>query len=91
MLTVITYDISDDKRRNDVSSELENYGMRVQKSVFECYLNDEQLNDLKTTIENMIDITTDNIRYYFLCKKDYRKVVIDGIETVYRNDDYFMI
>ncbi|VAX34219.1 hypothetical protein MNBD_NITROSPIRAE03-419, partial [hydrothermal vent metagenome] len=34
---VVTYDITDDKRREQVSSELENYGMRVQKSIFECY------------------------------------------------------
>jgi CRISPR-associated protein Cas2 len=33
---VITYDIADDGRRDDVATLLSGYGPRVQLSVFEC-------------------------------------------------------
>jgi len=36
MLYLITYDIADDRRREDVATLLSGYGPRVQLSVFEC-------------------------------------------------------
>lgn len=38
MRYVITYDIADDHRREDVATLLSGYGPRVQLSVFECEL-----------------------------------------------------
>ncbi len=38
MLTVIAYDIAEDRRRTQVSTLLEDYGVRVNYSVFECEL-----------------------------------------------------
>ncbi len=89
MLVVITYDITDDKIRGKVANELKNHGMRVQKSIFECYLDKDQINKLKDTLETMVDITIDHVRFYYMCKKD--KVAVDGIKIIYRDEDYFMI
>lgn len=36
MLYLVTYDICDAKRLRQISSLLRRYGLRVQKSVFEC-------------------------------------------------------
>ena len=91
MFMVVTYDITDDKRRDQISSELQNYGMRVQKSIFECYPDYDQIDTLKASLETMIDITTDHIRFYYLCKKDHRKTAVEGVQLIYRNADYFMI
>jgi len=88
---VVTYDITDDKRRQQVSSELQNYGARVQKSIFECHLDYNQIETLKASLETMIDITTDHIRFYYLCKKDHRKTAVEGVQLIYRDEDYFMI
>jgi CRISPR-associated protein Cas2 len=41
MLVLVTYDISDNKRRTKLATFLEGYGRRVQKSVFECWLTDK--------------------------------------------------
>ena len=50
MLYLVTYDICDAKRLQKVSSLLRRYGIRVQKSVFECRINDtlccKMLNEL---------------------------------------------
>lgn len=55
MLILITYDISDDKRRNKIASILEGYGNRVNFSVFECILSQTKLNKLTKEIQSIID------------------------------------
>ena len=42
MFYLVCYDIVSDTRRNKVSKLLESYGLRVQKSVFECVLDEQQ-------------------------------------------------
>jgi len=91
MLVVIAYDITDDKIRQSVSSELKNYGMRVQKSLFECYLDHKQFKGLKDSLEALIDLNSDHIRFYHICKKDQNRVEIDGVRTIYKDEDYFMV
>jgi len=91
MLIVIAYDITDDKIRERVSSKLMNHGMRVQKSLFECYLNHEQFKRLKSSLEALIDLNNDHIRFYHICKKDQDRIEIEGVRTIYRDEDYFMI
>jgi len=91
MLIVVTYDVTDNKRRNTIASELKNYGARVQKSVFECHLEPDQIEEMKEALEILIDIGTDHIRFYPLCMKDYPKIEVAGTGTVCRDEDYFMI
>ena len=49
-LTLIIYDISDNKRRLKMVKLLENFGYRVQKSAFEALLDRQSLNKLKSQI-----------------------------------------
>ena len=91
MLVLVTYDITDDRRRSGVSRELENFGMRVQRSVFECYLDTAQLKELKARLEHRIDLAEDHIRFYSICRKDAGKMEIEGNGIIYRDDDYFVV
>jgi CRISPR-associated protein Cas2 len=45
MRVVVSYDISDDKRRRKVAQIMEGYGYRVQYSVFECDLDKKRSGD----------------------------------------------
>lgn len=66
--TVITYDISNDKRRRKVVKILEGLGYRVQYSVFECELSKYQLKNLRNLLKSCVKPrTTDSIRFYVLC------------------------
>jgi CRISPR-associated protein Cas2 len=61
---LVCYDISDDKRRNRLSSWLLRFGMRVQESVFELTLKDDvQFNRLWRGVESKI-ATGDSVRAY---------------------------
>ena len=65
---VIVYDISNNKRRAKVSTYLEAYGSRVNRSVFEClFSSSKKLEILKVALKEMVDKKTDSIRVYILC------------------------
>ena len=47
MLYLIAYDISIDARRTKLAELLEGFGQRVQRSVFECDLNEREYQGLE--------------------------------------------
>lgn len=61
------FDISDDRARRYIARELEHYGLRVQKSVFEITVdNDKALVKLKQQLQKWAE-EGDDIRFYHLC------------------------
>lgn len=68
MLTVIAYDITDDRRRERVSTLLEDYGLRVNYSVFECELEGEEFAQVCAALARLIDTREDRILLYRLCE-----------------------
>ena len=68
---IVSYDISDNKRRKRVSDILEGYGMRVNRSLFECLIkNAKALDALKKELIKEIDPKNDSVRFYFVNTKD---------------------
>lgn len=65
-LCVVSYDISKDRTRNKVSKVLEGFGQRVQYSLFECKLNNTQLQILKMKLLKLINNGEDSIIIYRL-------------------------
>jgi len=70
---LVIYDISDSRRRNKLSGLLESYGVRVQKSAFECFLAKSEINDLLKSAARIIDIEQDSLRLYRLNNNDVMK------------------
>jgi CRISPR-associated protein Cas2 len=62
-LRVITYDISDNKRRNKVAKLLEKIAARVQESVFEARLNARQTERLMQQLQSLCT-SNDSLRLY---------------------------
>jgi CRISPR-associated protein Cas2 len=91
MFVVVSYDITDDRRRVRVASEMENFGQRVQLSVFECHLLARDLARLKKRLRELIDRKHDRVRYYSLCAKDRAQIGIDGPGEVSRDWDYHIV
>ena len=88
---MISYDISDSRRRREVQKLLEGRGDRVQFSVFECTLNDAQLGSLKGELTGMIEKTADNIRFYRICEACKKTVQVLGVGTARGEEDDFFI
>jgi CRISPR-associated protein Cas2 len=66
MLVVVVYDIPDDKRRLRLANFLEGHGRRVQYSVFECFMELEEMRELHKRVETQINLDEDNVRFYWL-------------------------
>jgi CRISPR-associated protein Cas2 len=77
MLTVIAYDIADDRRRQRVSTFLEDHGWRVNYSVFECDLNAREFDQLRGQLARLVNPRQDRVLFYRLCEGCRpRKVVL---------------
>lgn len=71
MLIIVTYDVSTTtaagrKRLRRVAKVCESTGQRVQNSVFECKVNQMQLEELERRLLAEIDEKEDNLRVYRL-------------------------
>lgn len=78
---IVSYDITSNKLRRKIAKELENYGVRVQYSVFECNLDSSHFNEMyKKLIHLMKGVEEGNIRFYNLCPKCAGKARTIGTE-----------
>ena len=76
---VISYDISHDKLRNKVAKTLQDFGSRVQYSVFECNINETKYRELHSKLVLlMTDVEDGSIREYHLCSSCNAKTVVIG-------------
>lgn len=71
MMVLITYDVNTEtsagqKRLRKVSKACQNYGQRVQNSVFECLIDPARLKELQAKLEKLMDKEKDSIRFYYL-------------------------
>lgn len=83
MLVLVTYDVNTEteagkKRLRRVAKACENFGQRVQNSVFECLLDGARMCQLQARLEKLIDIEKDSLRFYFLGNQWRGRVVHIG-------------
>ena len=79
MLVLVTYDVSltkpgGAKRLRRVARACQDYGQRVQFSVFEIEVDPAQWAALKARLEGLIDPARDSLRYYYLCANWRRRI-----------------
>ena len=90
MFYAVSYDIGDDGRRNSVSKVLERYGIRVQRSLFECNLSSQQVEELLEKLEPFVDAREDSLRCYSLCNACVRNIKRLGGLPITRDPEYFI-
>lgn len=71
MKILITYDVSTttragEKRLRRVARACQDFGVRVQKSVFECIVTDPDWAKLRERLISEIEQKEDSLRFYFL-------------------------
>ena len=78
MMILVTYDIdttskSGASRLKKVAKKCQDYGVRVQNSVFECVVDTTQYTMLKHELLKIIDQEQDSLRFYRLGGKVFHK------------------
>lgn len=88
MMVLVTYDVSTvdaagQKRLRKVAKYCQNYGQRVQNSVFECVIDPAQYAMIKSKLADMVNKKTDSLRFYELGSNWTRRVVHIGAKETY--------
>lgn len=96
MLVLITYDVNTSdaegrKRLRKVAKQCQNYGQRVQNSVFECLIDTTQFKLLRSSLIDMIDIEKDSLRFYFLGTKYQTKIEHVGAKESYEPEGVLIL
>ncbi len=91
MHVLITYDVATadkpgQKRLRAVARTCEDWGQRVQHSVFECKVDPGQYVALKAKLESIIDPKTDSLRFYLLGADWGRRVEHVGVNRSFDPD-----
>jgi CRISPR-associated protein Cas2 len=88
---LVCYDVVGDRRRVRVARLLEGYGMRVQKSVFECVLSANQYEMLDKKLKKCLKKEEDQVRFYPMSGHTRDKVLILGMQPLREVDDVAFI
>lgn len=96
MLVLITYDVNTSdaegrKRLRKVAKQCQNYGQRVQNSVFECLIDTTQFKLLRSSLIDMIDTEKDSLRFYFLGTKYQTKIEHIGAKESYEPEGVLIL
>ena len=88
MLVLVTYDVNTGsaegrKRLRRIAKRCENYGQRVQKSVFECLVDPGQWAKLKAQLLEEMSVEQDSLRFYSLGDNWKRRVEHVGAKPSY--------
>ena len=88
MLVVVAYDVrTEDKagrrRLRRVAKLCQNFGQRVQFSVFECLVDPAQCANLKAKLLGEIDPKADSLRFYFLGANWQNRIEHIGAKQAY--------
>lgn len=87
MLVVVSYDVSTmdsagRRRLRRVSKLCESYGQRVQNSVFECLVDTAKWTQLKHSLLDIVELSEDSLRFYYLGSNHKKNVEHHGIKKV---------
>ena len=86
MFVLVTYDVNTEtdagkKRLRKVAKQCQNYGQRVQHSVFECIIDAALLKQLQHKLEKLIDPEKDSVRFYCMGDEWRNRVDHIGVKT----------
>lgn len=96
MLVLVTYDVvtqtaAGRKRLRKVAKICENFGVRVQNSVFECVVDATQFKQLKLQLQDIINVDEDSLRFYQLGNNYKSKVEHIGAKESISVDEVMIL
>jgi len=83
---LVIYDVRDPKRLSKIAKIMLNYGVRVQKSVFEMDIDDKTFGRLRKEIISYMEIE-DYVVFFSVCERDWQKRMKFGPEKFEEPND----
>jgi len=83
MMYFISYDITNPKRLVKVAKTLENFGIRIQFSFFECEMEKQEMEILRNSLLDLMNMKEDSLRVYPLCEDCLKKTSSMGKGNIF--------
>lgn len=91
MNMIIAYDIAHPRRLNRVAKIMKDYGVRVQKSIFEVEVDNKRFAEMKRRVRDVILESEDGVKYFPLCEKCAGTVEIIGQGIFVDPDEEYVV
>ncbi len=96
MMVLVSYDVSTSDsggktRLRKVAKECQNYGQRVQNSVFEIDVDYGTFLKVKDKLVKLIDKEYDSLRFYYLGNNWQRRIEHYGVKETYNPEGVIII
>lgn len=78
MTVLVCYDVSRDSSRARVAAYLQQWGERIQRSVFVCAIGPEHMDELQHRLTDMVDPHTDAVHILPACGTCWSRLVAIG-------------
>ena len=91
MIYFIAYDIADTKRLHKAARILENFGMRVQYSFFECEMTEEQKDTVVSELLHVINTKKDRLVVYPVCEDCLQSVKMIGNGSFFKPENFMIL
>lgn len=95
-MVLITYDVNTEdgegkRRLRKIAKQCVNYGQRVQNSVFECWVDAAQCKMLQHLLIEIMDVTKDSLRFYYLGNNYKNKIQHFGAKESYEPEGFLEV
>ena len=81
MLTIVAYDIREPRRLAKIAKTCQDFGVRIQYSVFECRLEADTFDRFWSALNDILDPVADRITAYKVCASCAKDIRDAGVQT----------
>lgn len=90
MLMVFAYDVEDNRTRRRVARVLENHAVRVQKSVFEAWMDQDLAREVSRHAASELG-PNDSLRVYAVGEAGYQRTRVFGTTVLSEKQSYYLV
>ena len=87
----ISYDIKNTQRRNQISKVLERFGIRIQKSVFQCDMPPVKMEEIKAALLGIFADKEDRLLFVPVCMTCCEKIISLGDGELLKSESFEII
>ena len=91
MNMIVAYDIANPRRLQKIAKVMKDYGLRVQKSIFEVEVSDRSFAEMKRRAEIQMNWDEDGVKYFPLCERCLGTLLVLGIRADGWDEKGYMI
>ena len=88
MIYFFSYDIANPKRLVKIAKKLENFGLRIQYSFFECEMEKTMCEELRDELLEVLDLRYDSLRIYPICEDCLKKTSSIGNGNIFDSQSF---